>query len=226
MEKKYKQMSDSIRIGAILAIVGGFLDAYTYICRGNVFANAQTGNIVLFGANLFSFNWKQALNYLIPIIAFASGVFVVEEIKKKYKDFKNIHWRQIVILIEIILLFAVAFIPESHNILANITVSFVCSLQTDTFRKVRNNTFATTMCTGNLRSGTALLCAYRHNRDKDLLKKSLQYYTIILVFIFGGGIGAILTSIYKTKSVLFCCILLLICFLIMFIKKEEKDYIL
>ena len=41
------QMSDSFRIGAILAAVGGFLDAYTYLARGQVFANAQTGNIVL-----------------------------------------------------------------------------------------------------------------------------------------------------------------------------------
>ncbi len=34
---------------AILAIVGGFLDSYSYLMRGHVFANAQTGNIVLFG---------------------------------------------------------------------------------------------------------------------------------------------------------------------------------
>lgn len=220
-EKKCRQMSDSMRVGAILAIVGGFLDAYTYLCRGNVFANAQTGNIVLLGVNLFSFNWKEALNYFIPILAFASGIFVVEEVKKKYKNLKKIHWRQIVILFETILLIAVSFIPESHNLLANTTISFICSLQVDTFRKVRNNTFATTMCTGNLRSGTALLCTYIHNKDKDLLKKSLQYYAIILVFIFGGGIGAIITSIYNIKSVLFCCALLLICFLIMFIKEED-----
>ena len=42
------QMSETILIGTLLALAGGFLDAYTYICRGGVFANAQTGNIVLF----------------------------------------------------------------------------------------------------------------------------------------------------------------------------------
>ena len=40
-------MSESLLLGAILATVGGFLDAHTYICRGKVFANAETGNIVL-----------------------------------------------------------------------------------------------------------------------------------------------------------------------------------
>ncbi len=44
--KMKKQMSDTIRVGLLLAIVGGFLDAYTYLCRGQVFANAQTGNMV------------------------------------------------------------------------------------------------------------------------------------------------------------------------------------
>ena len=48
-----KQMSESLKIGVILAITGGFLDAYTFLSRGKVFANAQTGNIVLLGTNLF-----------------------------------------------------------------------------------------------------------------------------------------------------------------------------
>ena len=50
--EKNKQMSEAFLTGAVLAVVGGFLDAYTYICRGAVFANAQTGNIVLMGIRL------------------------------------------------------------------------------------------------------------------------------------------------------------------------------
>lgn len=47
-----KHISESFRLAAVLALVGGFLDAYTYICRGQVFSNAQTGNIVLVGLAL------------------------------------------------------------------------------------------------------------------------------------------------------------------------------
>ena len=36
-------------MGALLAAAGGLLDAYTYLSRGGVFANAETGNMVLFG---------------------------------------------------------------------------------------------------------------------------------------------------------------------------------
>ena len=51
MKHKF-QISESIRLGAILALSGGFMDAYSYMERGEVFANAQTGNMLLFGVHL------------------------------------------------------------------------------------------------------------------------------------------------------------------------------
>ena len=41
-----------LEIGLMLCLAGGFLDAYTFVTRGGVFANAQTGNIVLLGLEL------------------------------------------------------------------------------------------------------------------------------------------------------------------------------
>ena len=41
------QTSESFRLSAVLAFSGGFQDAYTYNMRDHVFANAQTGNVVL-----------------------------------------------------------------------------------------------------------------------------------------------------------------------------------
>lgn len=46
--KKNSQMSSSLAVGILLALAGGFMDAYSYMARGHVFANAQTGNILLF----------------------------------------------------------------------------------------------------------------------------------------------------------------------------------
>ncbi len=40
-------MSDSMLTAFFIILSGGLQDAYTYCCRGKVFANAQTGNIVL-----------------------------------------------------------------------------------------------------------------------------------------------------------------------------------
>ncbi|EDS72111.1 DUF1275 domain-containing protein [Anaerofustis stercorihominis] len=217
-----RQMSETYIIGMILAVVGGFLDAYTYISRGKVFANAQTGNIVLLGVNFAEGEFKEAAFYLLPILAFFVGIIGAEMIKKRHKYNENIHWRQIVIIIEIIALLIVGFIPSGRfDMLSNILISFVCSLQVESFRKVNGNAYATTMCTGNLRSATEHLYNYKQTKDKRILKNSLQYYGIILFFIVGALIGSILTHIYFVKAVLFALIGLIAVFVLMFIEEVE-----
>ena len=61
--KQENQISESKRLAFLLAMSGGLMDAYTYIYRGQVFANAQTGNILLFGVNLSVGNFRKALQY-------------------------------------------------------------------------------------------------------------------------------------------------------------------
>ena len=91
MKRAHGQMSESLLLGALLAMAGGFFDAYTYLCRGKVFANAQTGNIVLFGANIAEGNWLRAAEYLLPILAFALGVVAAEIVKRRYKKAPERH---------------------------------------------------------------------------------------------------------------------------------------
>ena len=62
----------------VLIAVAGFFGAYTYLLRGNVFCNAQTGNVVLMGMALGARKWSEALYYLIPISAYLMGAFVSE----------------------------------------------------------------------------------------------------------------------------------------------------
>ena len=81
MRRAHGQMSESLLLGGLLAVAGGFFDAYTYVCRGGVFANAQTGNIVLLGLELAERQWLRALTYLLPILAFAFGVMVAVRVK-------------------------------------------------------------------------------------------------------------------------------------------------
>ena len=70
---------------------GGFLDAYTYLIRGGVFANAQTGNIVLLGVRLMEGDWGGAGHYLVPILAFAAGVLAAELIRGRFRAVSYTH---------------------------------------------------------------------------------------------------------------------------------------
>ena len=218
--KKYKQTSDTFRLGILLSIVGGFTDAYTFIIRGHVFANAQTGNIVLLGLRIVEGEWAEAVFYLFPVSAFVLGVLAAEFIRGKLKNKKRMHWRQIVILVEILVLFLSAFIPQgNYNVIVNIAISFVCSLQVESFRKVNGNLSATTMCTGNLRSGTEQLYKYIMLKDREAKEKYMIYYGLILFFIIGAVIGALCTEILREKALLVCCGFLAIVFAVMF--KDE-----
>lgn len=214
-------MSEAFITAVFLTLSGGFQDAYTYCCRGGVFANAQTGNIVLMSAHLFNGEYAYAMRYLVPVLAFITGIFFSEAIHRKFKYIEKVHWRQLILGIEIALLFSVGFFPQKINIFANALVSFVCAMQVQTFRKVNGNSYASTMCIGNMRSGTEALCAYFYTKDKAVLKKSMQYFGVIFLFAIGAGIGFVLTKRFGEKAILLSCILLAVGFGIMFIKSPS-----
>ncbi|UDN57802.1 YoaK family protein [Clostridioides sp. ES-S-0010-02] len=221
---KQSQMSESFFLCALLAITGGFLDIYTYVVRGKVFANAQTGNIVLFGLNIAEGNVRKSFYYFIPILAFILGVLIAEKIRNHFKNNnKKIHWRQVIIGIEMITILIVSFIPQGKfNMFVNVAISFICSMQVESFRKVNGNTFATTMCTGNLRSATETLFHYVQTKNIFMIKKSLQYYAIIIFFILGAILGTVFTKIFVEKSILICFLILSVVFIVMFINKDDS----
>lgn len=218
----HTQMSESYFLGVLLAVAGGFLDAYTYATRGGVFANAQTGNVVLFAIHLAQGQLGSLLRYLIPIAAFALGVVVAEAVRDLFRPQTLLHWRQVLVAIEFLILLASAFIPQgSYDEVVNVAVSFVCALQVETFRKIQGNALATTMCTGNLRSGTDLLYHALRNQDPALLRRGLQYYGIILSFVLGAVIGVWASAWLGAHSVLLCCGLLLAVFIAMFFNRDS-----
>lgn len=80
MNKKV-QISESIELGILLALSGGFMDAYSYIGRGEVFANAQTGNMLLLGVHLSEGNIPAAIRYLCPVLAFTFGIALADIVR-------------------------------------------------------------------------------------------------------------------------------------------------
>ncbi len=214
------QPSESYPLAVVLALTGGFLDAYTYVCRDDVFANAQTGNFARMAMSLAGGQWLLAVRYLLPILSFIVGVTLAVHIRAWFQH-GHLHWRQVSILFEIALLAAVSLIPSgtTSNVIANIIVSFTCAIQVESFRKFLGSAFASTMCTGNLRSATETLNRYFADKDPNVLRKSLRYYGIDLAFVIGCAFGALMTKHFGTVAVLCCCVMLLVAFQMMFLPK-------
>lgn len=219
---KQIQMSESFLNSAVLAVSGGFQDAYTYFTRDKVFSNAQTGNVVLMSQEFMAGNFIGGIKYLLPFLAFGLGVLVTEQINARYKMAKRIHWRQLIILIEIAILAIVGFIPHSLNMAATVLVSFSCAMQVQAFRKVNGFAYASTMCIGNLRSGTDALSAFLREKRKEPLIKSFHYYGIIFFFAVGAGIGGNLSVAWGIHTIWVSCILLLISMVFMWYEKYRK----
>mgnify|MGYP003376824694 CR=1 FL=1 len=219
-----RPMSQSYIVGLLLAFAGGYLDVYTYVCRGGVFANAQTGNMVLLAISAAENDFGKVFKYLLSILAFMLGILVTELVKSRYRYNTAIHWRQIVIALEFIVLLIIAFVPSGvQDDLVNIAVAFGCAIQVESFRKFEGKSaYATTMCTGNLRSATEHLFFSGLNKNKEERNTSLKYYGIIAIFIVGAFVSMKVSQSVGEKSILVACFLLFIVFSMMYIPSEKQ----
>ena len=216
------QMSESFYTVIFLSLSGGLQDAYTYLFRGGVFANAQTGNIVLLSVHLFEGEWVSAGRYLVPLLAFSLGVLTSELARWRFQG-RLLHWRQLVVLGEIVFLFLVGFLPARLDLLANALVSFACAMQVQAFRKVDGYAFASTMCIGNLRSGVESLCAWSRTRSPEAKRKSGRYFGVILLFALGAGLGSVSLGWWDARTIWLSCALLAVSFLLMFLREDLED---
>ncbi|WP_226990781.1 YoaK family protein [Methanosarcina acetivorans] len=219
----YNLTSESVKLGILLAIVGGFLDTYTFIGRGGVFANAQTGNVVLVGIEAAAGEWEQAVFHAVPILAFIVGVVVAEMIKKPSIRLFIPDAERAVLILEIAVLFVIGFIPyKSPDIIVTVAVSFVSSVQISSFRKLVGSPYSTTMITGNLRSATQEAYIAFTKRDWKSALRAVRYSIIITAFLAGAISGGLLTSIIGAKAV-WVAVIILIGSVILFSIDERKN---
>ncbi|MCI8652015.1 MAG: DUF1275 domain-containing protein [Oscillospiraceae bacterium] len=216
--------AEALPLGIILALSGGLLDAYTYLIRGGVFSSMQTGNMLQVALKLMQGEPLRALHYIPPILAFAMGIWAAEAAISAWKGRGDIPWRQLTLGVEILLVTVTAFLPESMELLANMLVAFVSAVQVESFRKVEGNPFASTMCTGNLRSGSEQLFRYWETRDKKALSSAGCYFIVIAAFIASAAAGVPLCAALGQKACLVCAGILLVslCVLTLTGKKQAE----
>jgi len=193
---------ESFRFGILLAIAGGFLDSYTFIGRGGVFANAQTGNIVLLAIYAAKGEWVHAFSNLPAIVAFVIGVIVVQSIKNDSSRLFILDWPRVVLIFEIIVLFVIGFIPNTvPNLIVNVIVSFVASIQVCSFSKIADSPYSSTMSTGNLRSAAREAYIAFTQKDHEAAIRTIRLFTIVFSFLLGSLLGGILTLNIGVKAI-------------------------
>ena len=207
-------MSEAFVLAALLAFCGGFQDAYTYLLRDKVFANAQTGNVVLMSIGFIEGEWLTGLRYLVPLASFAAGIFVADNVQF-YSRNRKLHWRQTILILEMLIMAAVGFFPEELDLAANCLISFSCAMQVQTFRTVSGNAYASTMCIGNIRSAVSAFSAYSRSREKKSRDTALYYFGVILIFAVGAGVCGVMAPLFGDYTIWISLPILLIAFMLM-----------
>lgn len=201
----YFLMCERKEIYYILIFVAGFFGAYTFLLRGNVFCNAQTGNVVLMGMALGVGKWREALYYLIPISAYMLGAFISELLPNPIKHHLPVRWDTLLIAIEMLTVLALGFIPLSAPVqIAQVTINFIASMQYNTFRQAEGEPMATTFATNHIRQiGVGLAKEIKHFRlpDKMHRKKLREHFAMLIFFLAGVFVGTILCNLADEKAI-------------------------
>ena len=194
-EGRYYLMCERDWIYFVLIFVAGFLGAFTYVLRGGVFCNAQTGNVVLLGMQLGKGDWSGALYYLIPIGAYILGAVVSELLPNPVKHRLAVRWDTLLIAVEMLVIVMLGFLPESAPVqISQVAVNFIASMQYNTFRQAEGVAVATTFVTNHIRQvgvGLAMEWRHRHDAEKPHRRKFLTHLGMLLFFAAGATIGTV-----------------------------------
>lgn len=182
---------ETVQISLLLAFVGGYIDAYTWIIHG-VMANAQTANLVLLWVHGTVGEWDRAVHFVPPIAAFTVGVVIAAWLRRATGDRASV----ISTLVEILLLVAVGIL---HNRLPDLAgtlgISFVAAMQATIFSKVEGVAYSSVMITSNLRQAIEGLFAVVSGQLGSFRRPGI-FAALCAAFGTGAAVGA-----YATKGI-------------------------
>lgn len=198
---------EALQIAGLLAFVGGYLEAYTWIIH-HVFANAQGANLVFLWVYVISGDWETATRYVPPLMAFAVGVILACWLRLIAPQYAT----RISTLTEIAFLFIVAIL---HNRLPQVAgtlgLSLVAAFQTVSFPRVEGMNYSSVMVTSNFRQVIeSLFAALAGGVAANPFRRSYVFGAMCIAFGLGAALGAFATKLTSAYSLLVPVALLLI----------------
>ena len=204
-------------VGAcILTAAGGTMDAWVYLAHGHLFANAQTGNIVLFALHLTAGEFREAARIVPSVGAFVVGLLSsrLAGAWLKQRGMNSRSWRLAAEVGALLLLGSVAhYLPEDA---VTAWVGFVAAVQITSLSHIGSASFNTGMTTGNLRGAVSAMVAVWLNpvgaSDRD---RATLLGGMCLAFVVGALAGGLFTprfgdgTVFAIAALVACATLLM-----------------
>lgn len=197
-----------------LIFICGYLGGFTFTVRGNLFVNAQTGNLVYLSVGIGTFNKTLIFQTLTLFLVYSLGLISAEIISKKYKN--KYLWEQHFFIFSIFLTFIIGFFSETLPFEFTLfPIAFIVAAKFVSFEKVQGLTMATGFCTNHLKQTCLNFVRFFRTKDIQKLKNTISHFCMIISFVLGTSLAVYLGSLLHEKTILlasFFYLIVLFCF--------------
>jgi uncharacterized membrane protein YoaK (UPF0700 family) len=170
------------------------MDAWVYMDHGHVFANTQTGNVLLFGIHAAAGDFTAAARHLPSIMGFILGL-VSSRLTGAWLKKAELNSRNVRLTVECFLLVALALIASRlPNAAVTACVGFIAAVQITSLSHIGDVTFNTGTTTGNLLGAfsAAIAVLYDPASKKDRIR-AIALGSMCLAFAAGAVLGGFCT---------------------------------
>ena len=210
----------SKRLALFLTFCAGYVDAYTFIVRGNTLVAGQTGNVVFLSVGLIQDNVSDASTKVMTLLSFMLGVFLLTVYKEKLRVVK----KPILSLFPLaILSLIIGFVPLTvDNIYIVPPLAFCMGLVTTAFGQVSGIAYNNAFMTGNIKRTMLAFGEYVRTKHTAFLMEGLIFVSLLISFILGVVFSAYLTIVFNEKTILGVPVMMSIFYLSMVLSALRK----
>jgi len=194
---------NSLAVAMLLTATGSFLDAFSYLDHGHVFANVMTANLVLSAVSMAHGDWTRVARLLLPVTTYLAGALTGAMLKSRMQKRVTANQQAVAIGIGIALLIAIGSLPAGFSSVAIVSIiSFGIAVKSCFFSHVEGWTYASTMPTGNLRQfGEAIFQSLFGIGSPKAKRQAAVFGLLSLSFFLGALAGGVTTGMLHNRAV-------------------------
>jgi uncharacterized membrane protein YoaK (UPF0700 family) len=195
-------MFSSLTVAMLLTADGAFLDAFSYLGHGHVFANVMTANLVLSSISCVHGDWTRVAQLLLPVASYFAGALTGAMLKSWVQKRVTTNPQALAIGIGIAVLIGIGWLPAGFSSAAIVSIiSFGIAVRSCFFSHVEAWTYASTMPTGNLRQfGEAIFQLLSGTGNPKSKRQAMVFGFLSVSFFFGALAGGVATDILHNRA--------------------------
>lgn len=205
----------------VMSLIGGFLGAYALLNHHDLFASAQTSNLIYLIVTIIGKNFGEFLFRLFIFASYIGGLICAVIIAKSSK----LNLQLCSIIFDMAAVIVVCMISNDMNdFIALSPIFFVTAFQWHTFNGVDGYVSSSIFSTNNLKQFTTSLVEYLFDKNAAHLNKAKYYGSVLLFYHIGVAISYLSYLFFKAKGLGLCLVPLAVSLLLILIKNNKVSF--